>query len=268
MQWQFRCQFNRSCARCIQLANLIGPYWPIPIHYKCVCQNVPVAPGQLADPFLDFQEEVRGLDPAQQAVVMGRSNWALVESGAVRWEDVVTRARIRTFREVVARERLSVEALVRAGVKPGPARQAVESTATDAQTQAEAGRRIMAEILAQHGLSTREIAGAVGGRLKLRVGVQGGPQGPSRAGSLARGATTATIAVVRQSLARVPDRAPVAAGEARREIAEEFGPDAVPGTLPRTRDELDWYLESARVPTAVRESARARIADYLKADLE
>lgn len=264
--WQFRCQFNRSCARCIQLANLIGPYWPLPIHHKCVCQNVPVAPGQFADPFLDFVEEVRKLEPAQQAVVMGRSNWALVDAGVVKWEDVVTRARIRSFREVVHRERLGADALVKAGVRRHVAEKAIADTSTAPATQAEQARRAMRDILLNHGLTVQEIAGSVGGRLKLRVGVRGGPGGPSRAGF--PGPSSAALAIVRNALSRVPDRTTIPPDLAAREIAKELGPDAVPTALPRTRDELDWYLEAARTPVRVRESARSGIADYLRVNLE
>jgi hypothetical protein len=83
-----------------------------------------VLPGHAAHPFVDYAAEVEALGPVEQRRVMGKANYALVESGAVEWRDVVTRTRIRSLAEVVERAGLTERELVNAGVAPRQARQA------------------------------------------------------------------------------------------------------------------------------------------------
>jgi hypothetical protein len=123
--YQFRCSFQNSCARCIQYAGQISDvYWPVPLHRGCQCEVLLVLPGHAAAPFVDYAAEVARLGPVERRRVMGKSSYALVQSGAVEWTDVVTRTRIRPFAEVVERAGLSERELVRAGVAPRQARQA------------------------------------------------------------------------------------------------------------------------------------------------
>jgi hypothetical protein len=117
--YQFRCSFANSCARCIQDAGKISDvYWPVPYHRGCACESTLVLPGHAAAPFVDYAVEVARLGPVERRRVMGKASYALVESGAVKWTDVVTRTRIRPFAEVVERAGLSERDLVRAGVVP------------------------------------------------------------------------------------------------------------------------------------------------------
>jgi hypothetical protein len=126
--YQFRCSFQNSCARCIQYAGQISDvYWPVPLHRGCQCEVLLVLPGHAAHPFVDYAAEVARLGPVERRRVMGKSSYALVQSGAVEWTDVVTPTRIRPFAEVVERAGLTERDLTRAGVVPRQARQAHEA---------------------------------------------------------------------------------------------------------------------------------------------
>jgi len=177
--WQYQCQFRNSCGRCIQFAGLIGPWWPLPLHRRCNCRNVPVPPGESAAPFVDFRKEVEELDPAQQAVVMGRSNYALVRSGKVDWKDVVHPRRVLNFREVVDGKNLSVAEMVRVGVSPVQARNAVAVVRSPEILAADRRRIELVRILEAQGMTRDAIAAAVAKKLAARVGVAAGPSGPS-----------------------------------------------------------------------------------------
>lgn len=179
LQYQMVVSFSNSCAVCIQFANQIGPLWPIPLHSGCRCINRPVFPDQPALPFLDYREEVRNLDPAQQARVMGRGNLALVESGVVKWEDVVTRQRIRSLREVASLKKLDVDTMVGAGIRRDRAEAAFASVNTPAHRIAEAERRRLVESLKARGVTSEEIRRGVAERLAARVGIGEGPSGAS-----------------------------------------------------------------------------------------
>lgn len=175
--FQARCSFANSCARCIELANQIGPWFPFPLHRKCSCSNVPIPPGHDAAPFLDYQREVAQLDPAQRRRVMGLGNWRLVESGTVAWSDVVSRTAIRPLAEVVARERLSLDALAAAGVpRPQAVRAWAEANAPERLATAAAQARLV-ERLRAAGLTADEVRREVASRLAARVGIAGGPSG-------------------------------------------------------------------------------------------
>lgn len=181
--WQLRVRFENSCGRCIADANRIGPRWPTPYHRGCNCTNVPIMPGATAEPFLDFQDEVRKLDKTQQRRVMGAANWRLVEAGVVAWEDVVNRQRIKTFREVVALKKLTVDQLRKAGIP----RALAERTVADAETKRKTRNAVQSDAVARLrklGVSDEQIRDEFKRRLKLRVLGGGGnppPAGPGAA---------------------------------------------------------------------------------------
>lgn len=124
-------------------------------------------------PFLDYREEIRKLGPAAQRHAMGVSNWRLIESGVAKWEDVVTPGRVRDFREVADRLGLSVDRMVKAGVRPDLARAAYDATHTEAHHAESQARKALIKGLKAHGVKDERIAAEVGDLLASRVGIVG-----------------------------------------------------------------------------------------------
>lgn len=177
IQYQFIVQWRNSCGLCAQYDHAIGPSWPIPLHYGCRCQQVLIRVGAEADPFVDFREKIRELDLHQQAVVVGKSNLQLIEAGTVKWEDVVTRSRVRLLREVVSREKLSIKAMRDAGVKEYIAIEAHATVTTPAHQLADQQRRELVARLAVHGMSEEQAKREFGERLAKRLSIEEGPSG-------------------------------------------------------------------------------------------
>lgn len=146
---------------------------------NCRCKQVLIAPGRQSQPFVDFRAIIDTLDPVQQSRVVGRSNLTLIEQGVVKWEDVVTRTRVRDFREVVARADLSVKEMIKAGVNPRLAAEAFATVHTPAHQLAAAQRQNLLGQLAAKGVSKAQVRQALAERLAARVGIGQGPSGPS-----------------------------------------------------------------------------------------
>ncbi len=178
VQYQFICNFSNSCGVCAQYAGMIGPSWPIPYHHSCRCRQLMVPPGGTSQPFVDYLARVADLDPAQQARVMGASNYKLVSKGIVEWKDVVTEGRIRDLREVVSLKKLDVKTLVKAGVPPRIAEDAFQSVHTAAHDLAEQSRQRIFAALKAKGLSVEQTKQAIAERLAGRVSIGEGPSGP------------------------------------------------------------------------------------------
>lgn len=167
--YQLIVTFDNSCGVCIQFANKVGDSWPIPFHRGCRCTQRPIYPGQTSEPFLDFREEIRRLDPAQQNRVMGSANYRLVESGVVKYEDVVTERRVRNLREVVARQKLTVDQMVRSGVGKREASQAYDAVNTGTHTAVEQRRKQLIDKLMSAGYTGDQIKSTVGQQLASRL---------------------------------------------------------------------------------------------------
>jgi DNA topoisomerase IB/GNAT superfamily N-acetyltransferase len=132
------------------------------------------------NPFIDFREVLDGMDQSQKRAAVGASNYKLIESGRVQWEDVVTPYRVRDLREVVAIKKFSVHDLLDAGVKERYAVQAHASVHTPAHELAEQARQKLLDNLRSAGLSPDIIVrlGAQGIAQRVRIGE--GPSGPSK----------------------------------------------------------------------------------------
>lgn len=236
--YQLHVTFHNSCANCIQYAGQISTYWNVPFHRNCSCTNVPIPPGGHSRPFVDFREEVQGLDRDQQARVLGRASLTLIERGVIGWEDVVLRSRIRPLHEVVARKRLTVDAMVRSGVPPHAARDAWRrahpgkaaptppkppakpprggSAPTSPATPRPvvpapaglAGNRAIYQRLRSLGLTDRQIAEGIAGRLGSRLGL-GPPAGEGAAEvATAEGAAEVVRRLNAYLLAKLPPPPP------------------------------------------------------------
>ena len=178
VQFQFIANWINTCGLCCQFDSQIGASWPIPLHRSCRCKQVLVAPGQQAQPFTDFHATISKLDPTQQSKVVGRSNLTLIEKGVVKWEDVVTRTRVRDFREVVAKNSLSVKEMVKAGVNPRLATEAYTTVHTPAHELAAQQRQSLLDQLTKTGLTKDQVRQALAERLAARIGINRGPSGP------------------------------------------------------------------------------------------
>ena len=177
VQYQLIVNWHNSCGLCIQYDHAIGPLWPTPFHHGCRCRQRIIFPGKSAEPFVDFRAKIDQLDKTQRARVIGVASLRLVESGTVQWADVVGKNRIRTLQEVVAREKLSVEQMVKAGVQRKTAEKAHASVNTP---EHEIRRQKRAEAIRQLqnlGVGKEQIKQAFGKEVAKRVTIDAGPSG-------------------------------------------------------------------------------------------
>ena len=188
--WQFVADLANTCGLCLQYHHAVGHWWPIPLHINCRCTQVRVPPGQLAPhAFVDFQHVLAEMPASQQTAAIGRACYQLLERGVIEWRDVVTPSRVRTLEEVVARKRLTVDALEKAGVRPGTARRAWDAVHTQAHASAEQGRREAAASLLLAGADQKHLARALASEVGKRVGM---PVIPGAAASTAPSAVQAS----------------------------------------------------------------------------
>src|SRR5271166_480870 len=158
VQYQFIAALINTCGVCLQYHLKISAAWPIPIHYGCRCIQRLIKPGQTAQhPFCDYRELLDKMPPEEQRAAIGASNYRLLKSGAVKWEDIVTPSRVRDFREVVAIKQFTVAELEKHGVKPYWAKQAHAAVHTAEHQAVEAHRQQLLQNLKQAGLSQENL---------------------------------------------------------------------------------------------------------------
>ena len=102
---------------------------------------------------------------------MGRANLALVESGVVQWDDVVTRTRVRTLREGRQPGKADRRPTDGGGVPRRIAADAFAAVNTPAQAIADQVRKTAVEKLRALGLKDADIKEHFGERLAARVGI-------------------------------------------------------------------------------------------------
>jgi hypothetical protein len=172
VRYQFIASLHNTCGVCLQYHLKIGPWWPIPIHYGCRCHQVPVLPGAVArEPFTDYRKLLEDMPHDQQVAAIGASNYKLLQAGVVKWDDIVTPSRVRDFIEVVSLRRLSIDRMVRAGVRPRIAERAYETVHTPEHEHIERHRRELAERLTRAGLAHQPLVNELSRRLAARVGI-------------------------------------------------------------------------------------------------
>jgi hypothetical protein len=175
-RYQFIASLVNTCGVCWSYHLKIGPFWPIPIHWGCRCRQAVIQVGADAPhPFCDFRALLDGMPLDQQKAAVGASNWRLLESGVVEWKDVVTPARVRDFREVVALKKLSVKTLTDAGVKPIFAEAAHAAVHTQAHQLAAAQRAAQEARLKAAGMNNQQLAAELAKRLGERISLQSVP---------------------------------------------------------------------------------------------
>lgn len=178
--WQLIVSFHNSCAICIQYANAIGTFFPIPYHFGCNCRIEPIPPGEQApEEFIDFEKAVEALPRTERSRVLGAENWKLIQAGKVKWTDVVTRSRIRPLHEVIQRARLDEKALVGVGINRRFAREAIAKVRTPAKAAADTAAKAAYQQLKALGLKDQDIVESLKGQIAARVSIVGKPSGPS-----------------------------------------------------------------------------------------
>jgi hypothetical protein len=175
VQYQLHVKWANSCGLCAQYDRAIGPWWPIPFHRNCRCVQKPVHPNGTSEPFVDFREKIRELDRDQQGRICGVAALKLVEAGTVQWNDVVTSNRIRSLREVVSRQKLTVRQMTDAGVKKSTAEKAHGAVHTPEHEHAEEQRKEAVAELKRLGVGSEEVRKAFGEGIAKRVAIKAGP---------------------------------------------------------------------------------------------
>jgi hypothetical protein len=179
VQYQLIVDWVNSCGLCCQFDHQVGPSWPIPFHRGCRCRQRAIWPGKESLPFVDFREKILELDRPQRSRVIGASALVLVEKGVIGWDDVVTKTRVRSLREVVSRLGLTVDQMAKAGVRRDLAAKAHQSVNTPAHELAEQHRKELIAKVVKAGVSPAQVKEAVARKLAARVSIGAGPSGPS-----------------------------------------------------------------------------------------
>ena len=261
VKYQFIASLVNTCGVCLQYHMAIGAWWPIPMHYGCRCRQQPVMPGGPApNPFVDFREILDHLPHDQQVAAIGAANYRLLKTGTVKWEDIVTRSRVRDLREVVSIKKLSVETMTKAGVRPAIAERAHASVHTPEHELVERKRKELTEKIKGAGLSQEQLVNELSRRLAGRVGIAAGPEayhpigtpqgavlGPAWSAQTLPGAGPSTAA----ELARLIGKwRPPPTGPAPQPARE---PPQPPGTAPASprRTEPSAGAASETVPAGV-----------------
>jgi hypothetical protein len=176
--YQFIAALQNTCGVCLQYHLKISRGWPIPIHYNCRCIQRLVKPGADAPhEFVDYRKLLDGFDESQKTAAIGASNYRLLKSGLATWDDIVTPNRVRDFREVVAKKRLSVETMTKHGVSRYQATKAYDAVHTTEHQHAERQRAALLKNLTAAGVSHDTLVGELSKRLAGRVTIAAGPTG-------------------------------------------------------------------------------------------
>ncbi len=174
VRYQFRADLVRTCGACLQYHGVVGPWWPIPIHWGCRCRQKAIGPGQAAEPFADFRKLLEGMTKSQRAAAVGVGNYRLLRAGLVEWGDVVTASRVRSLRDVLALTRIGRKAALDAGVRPADVDAAA---ARGVLTEEEMAREHLAELgerLRGLRVSGRELVEALTPALAVAASIAGG----------------------------------------------------------------------------------------------
>jgi len=177
--YQFIASLQNTCGLCLQYHLKISAAWPIPLHYGCRCIQRMVKPdAQAQHEFVNYRELLDGFDESQKAAAIGASNYRLLKTGLAKWDDIVTPNRVRDFREVVARNNLTVKQMTDHGVKKYQADKAYSAVHTAEHQAVAAHRAKLLQQLTGAGLSQETLVNELASRLAARVTVAAGPTGP------------------------------------------------------------------------------------------
>jgi hypothetical protein len=176
VKYQFFATFTNTCGMCLQYHLKISERWPIPLHFGCHCGQVSIKPDAKAqNPFCDYRELLDKMPQAEKTAAIGASNYKLLKSGLATWDDIVTPHRVRDFREVVAKKHLSVEQMVKHGVKRIFAEQAYSAVHTTEHQHIERQRQELLQKITGAGLSQENLVKELSKGIAARVSFAAGP---------------------------------------------------------------------------------------------
>jgi hypothetical protein len=269
--YQFIAALQNTCGLCLQYHLKISAAWPIPMHWGCRCIQRMIKPGQEAPhEFCDYRALLDAMPEHDKAAAIGASNYRLLKSGLAKWEDIVTANRVRDFREVVAKKRLTVKQMVAHGVKPYQAQQAYSAVHTTEHQAAEAHRRELLQKLTGAGLSQENLVNELSKRLAARVTVAAGPTGPYTSGPawsggpLPGGGGSSAAELGRLIAGWKPKRQKAAMPKAP-EQPEEKKPEPKPPTGQPVDVDLPIEERLRRSPAAPKVDEMSRLADEIQA---
>lgn len=173
-KYQLIVAYTNSCGFCIQYDRAISNWWPITFHFRCRCKQLLIKPGGKSTPFIDFRVKLSDLSEAQKVSAIGRSNYTLLGKGVVKWDDIVTETRVRSFAEVAQRAKFDLKTMLASGVDPEQARHALERINTPKQIVVREQRAKLIERIQKAGLSDAQIKEAVSVRIGEKIGIGGG----------------------------------------------------------------------------------------------
>lgn len=122
-----------------------------------------------ARPFVDFLKLLDRMAKERRSSAIGNANYKLIKAGLADFSDIVTKTRIRPFREVVARQKLTVDEMVRAGISLAVATHAYQSVHTPAIELMRAHQLELIDRITKAGISREQIAERVGQHYAGRV---------------------------------------------------------------------------------------------------
>jgi hypothetical protein len=167
------------CAACLQWAYQVklGP-WPIQLHPNCRCSQERIEPGFKAPhPFADFRKMLDEMSHGDRVKVIGGAVYNLLERGVIKWEDAVTRYRIRSLKQIVALQKLSVKTLEANGVRPWLAQAAHAAVHTPEQELVRAARAKSMAALEAAGVDQKALVEVLSKALTGQAKIVGGNPG-------------------------------------------------------------------------------------------
>jgi len=207
-----------------------------------------VAPGAESQPFVNFHDILASLSHSQQVAAVGAANYRLIESGLVKFADVVTSTRVRPFFEVLAREKLTLKEILKSGVSKHVAEKAYATVHTPAIELARKHANDLIERITATGISRQQVNQVVGKHFAGKVGIKAGPSGASKAvitptdiRTLVEGLTTVQqTTVAKAALRKGPPPKPIVTTPARH-------------PNPNVSQAIE-IIESENIPTSVRDA--------------
>jgi hypothetical protein len=120
--YQLQPAYHEQCAVCFRASGHIGPWWPIPMRRGCTCKHHPIRPGETSLPFIDVDAEISRATIEERDLLFGRHHRCLLDAGLVAWRELVGRLTIVDLENVIFNKRLSLEAILAAGIPEDEAR--------------------------------------------------------------------------------------------------------------------------------------------------
>jgi hypothetical protein len=162
--YQFRASLVNTCARCLPYHGKIAAWWPIPIHFKCQCDQTAIMPGDAAPIASEpLTVVIDSLPQRERQRVLGKSVSQLLDAGLITLAAVATASRIRPAGEVIAKAKLTDEQLKAAGVRRVKDQGKGSDEERDREYEAQLGRDLVSVIEAHAALVQSLSAGLAAG---------------------------------------------------------------------------------------------------------